>query len=178
LDEMLGMEHSGNRLHVLVIEEDDATRSACMEIATQRGFSAEGLAEAPNAQQLLHNHTVDLLLMELKSTRRDGMQLLEEVKALKPDTAIIVMTSTTTIGTAVEAMRSGATDYLTKPFLMEELGTVLERAAHQRQAGGASRELRERLRSTAALEIWSDGARRWTSSTAFWPRLRRATIRR
>jgi two-component system response regulator HydG len=142
------MEHSGNRLHVLVIEEDDATRSACIEIATQRGFSVEGLAEAPNAQQLLRSHTVDLLLMELNSTRRDGMQLLEEVKALKPDTAIIVMTSTTTIGTAVEAMRSGATDYLTKPFLMEELGTVLERAAHQRQASGASRTLRERLRSS------------------------------
>jgi DNA-binding NtrC family response regulator len=147
LDELLGMEHSGNRLHVLVIEEDDATRSACIEIATQRGFSAEGLAEAPNAQQLLRSHTVDLLLMELKSTR-EGMQLLEEVKALKPDTAIIVMTSTTTIGTAVEAMRGGATDYLTKPFLMEELGTVLERAGHQRQATGASRTLRERLRST------------------------------
>jgi DNA-binding NtrC family response regulator len=148
LDEMLGMEHSGNRLHVLVIEEDDATRSACMEIATQRGFSAEGLAEASNAQQLLRSHTVDLLLMELKSSRREGMQLLEEMKALKPDTAIIVMTSTTTIGTAVEAMRGGATDYLTKPFLMEELGTVLERAAHQRQATGASRTLRERLRSS------------------------------
>ncbi|HEY3988244.1 MAG TPA: sigma-54 dependent transcriptional regulator [Acidobacteriaceae bacterium] len=143
------MEHSGNRLHVLVIEEDDATRSACMEIATQRGFSAEGLAEAGNdAQQLLRSHTVDLLLMELKASRREGLQLLEEVKALKPDTAIIVMTASTRIGSAVEAMRGGATDYLTKPFLMEELGTVLERAAHQRQASGASRTLRERLRSS------------------------------
>ena len=139
MDEMPGIEHSGDRLHVLVIEEDDATRSACMEIATQRGFAAEGVAEVNNAQQLLRSHTVDLLLMELKASRREGMQLLEEVKALKPDTAIIVMTSTTTIGTAVEAMRGGATDYLTKPFLMEELGTVLERAANQHQASGASR---------------------------------------
>jgi two-component system response regulator HydG len=119
-----------------------------MEIATQRGFAAEGVAEVNNAQQLLRSHTVDLLLMELKASRREGMQLLEEVKALKPDTAIIVMTSTTSIGSAVEAMRGGATDYLTKPFLMEELGTVLERAAHQQQASGASRTLRERLRSS------------------------------
>jgi two-component system response regulator HydG len=142
------MEHNGNRLHVLVIEEDEAMRSACMEIATQRGFSAEGLRDAGTAQQLLRSHTVDLLLMELKASRREGLQLLEEVKALKPDTAIIVMTSSTTIGSAVEAMRGGATDYLTKPFLMEELGTVLERAAHQRQVSGASRTLRERLRTT------------------------------
>ncbi|HEX4581713.1 MAG TPA: sigma-54 dependent transcriptional regulator [Acidobacteriaceae bacterium] len=145
---MTGMEHSGNRLHVLVLEEDDATRSACVEIATQRGFSAEGLADAADAQELLGSHTVDLLLMELKASRRQGMQLLEEVKALRPDTAIIVMTSSSTIGSAVEAMRGGATDYLTKPFLMEELGTVLERAAQQRQVGGASRTLRERLRSS------------------------------
>jgi DNA-binding NtrC family response regulator len=148
LDGMLGMEHSGNRLHVLVVEEDDATRSACVEIATQRGFSAEGVAQAGSAQQLLRSHTVDLLLMELKASRREGLQLLEEVKALKPDTSIIVMTATTTIGSAVEAMRGGATDYLTKPFLMEELGTVLERAAHQREVSGASRTLRERLRSS------------------------------
>ena len=103
----MGIEHSGNRLHVLVIEEDEATRSACMEIATQRGFAAEGLAEAEDAQQLLHSHTVDLLLMELKSSRREGMQLLEEVKALKPDTAIIVMTSTTTIGAESAAPGTG-----------------------------------------------------------------------
>jgi DNA-binding NtrC family response regulator len=147
LDEIMGMEHSGNKLHVLVIEEDDAMRSACMEIATQRGFAAEGLPEADDAQQLLRSHTVDLLLMELKASRREGLQLLEEVKALKPDTSIIVMTSSATIGSAVEAMRGGATEYLTKPFLMEELGTVLERAAHQRQVSGASRTLREQLRS-------------------------------
>src|SRR5690242_11461192 len=146
-----GMDQIGNRLHVLVIEEDEATRSACMEIATQKGFSAEGLADAVSAQQLLRSHTVDLLLMELKSTRREGLQLLEEVKALKPDTAIIVMTASATIGSAVDAMRGGATEYLTKPFLMEELGTVLERAAHQRQMSGVSRTLRERLRSSGGV---------------------------
>jgi DNA-binding NtrC family response regulator len=144
---MMGMEHSGNKLHVLVIEQDEATRSACMEIATQKGFAAEGLPEADDAQQLLLSHTVDLLLMELKASRREGLQLLEEVKALKPETAVIVMTSSGTIGSAVEAMRGGATDCLTKPFLMEELGTALERAAQQRQVSGTSRMLREQLRS-------------------------------
>ncbi len=137
-----------SRLHVLVIEEDDATRSACVEIATRRGFTAEGLSVAGDAQQLLRSHPVDLLLLELKASRREGLQLLEEVKTLRPDTAVIVMTASATIGSAVEAMRTGATDYLTKPFLMEELGSMLERAAHQRQATGASRSLRDRLRSS------------------------------
>jgi DNA-binding NtrC family response regulator len=136
---MQEFETSGNRLHVLVIEEDDATRSACVEIATRLGFFAEGLAEVGDAQQLLRIHPVDLLLMELKASRREGLQLLEEVKTLRPDTAVIVMTAWATIGSAVEAMRTGATDYLTKPFLMEELGSALERA---------SRLVRDRLRSS------------------------------
>lgn len=119
-----------------------------MEIATNRGFSAKGLPEAVDAQELLKTHPVDLLLLELKASRREGLQLLQEIKTLKPETAVIVMTASATIGSAVEAMRTGATDYLTKPFLMEELGSVLERAAHQRQVSGASRTLRERLRSS------------------------------
>ena len=126
-------------------------RSACMEIAMQHGFTVEGLADAADAQQMLRSHTVDLLLLELKSNRREGLQLLDEVKALKPDTAVIVMTASASIGSAVEAMRTGATEYLTKPFLMEELGTVLERAAQRRQANGASRSLRERLRSSGGV---------------------------
>jgi two-component system response regulator HydG len=131
-----------------VIEEDDATRSACVEIATLCGFAAEGLADVGDAQQLLHSHTVDLLLLELKASRREGLQLLEEVKVLTPDTAVIVMTASATIGSAVEVMRTGAIDYLTKPFLMEELGSTLERAAHQKETSRASRTLRERLRSS------------------------------
>jgi two-component system response regulator HydG len=119
-----------------------------MEIATNRGFAAKGLPDPMDAQELLRTHPVDLLLLELKASRREGLQLLQEVKTLKPETAVIVMTASATIGSAVEAMRTGATDYLTKPFLMEELGSVLERAAHQRQVSGASRTLRERLRSS------------------------------
>ena len=67
-------EGNGNQLHVLVIEEDAATRSACVEIATRRGFSAEGLADVADAQNLLRSHTVDLLLLELKASRREGLQ--------------------------------------------------------------------------------------------------------
>jgi DNA-binding NtrC family response regulator len=151
MDTMRMEEGSGNGLHVLVIEEDAAMRSACMEIASQHGFTVDGLADVADAQQMLRSHTIDLLLLELKANRREGLQLLDAIKALKPDTAVIVMTASASIGSAVEAMRTGATEYLTKPFLMEELGTVLERAAQRHQANGASRSLRERLRSSGGV---------------------------
>jgi DNA-binding NtrC family response regulator len=133
LDDALEMEQIGNKLHILVIEEDEATRSACVEIATRKGFLAEGLAEATDARQLLHNRTVDLLLMKLKRDRHEDLRLLEQVKALKPEAIVIVMTSDATILSAVEVMRSGATDFLAKPFFLEQLEAALDRAIEQRR---------------------------------------------
>src|SRR6202007_2374416 len=68
-----------------------------------------------------------------------------------PDTAVIVMTAFATVSSAVEAMRIGAGDYLTKPFALEELTTVLERTAQQLQLDVQSRMLRERLRTQQGM---------------------------
>jgi DNA-binding NtrC family response regulator len=70
---------------------------------------------------------------------------------LHPDMAVIVMTAFASIGSAVEAMRTGAADYLTKPFSLDELATVMERAAERRAVDAASRQLRDRLRTEQGL---------------------------
>jgi two-component system response regulator HydG len=139
------------KLHVLVVDDDAVTRMACMEIATLRGFAAQGLESTEDARSLLRNHSVDVLVLDLKASSRQGMQLLDQMKTLTPDTAVVVMTASGSIGSAVEAMRTGATDYLTKPFAMEEFAAVLARAADRRHANGSSRSLRERLRSEGGV---------------------------
>ncbi|MGI8770970.1 MAG: sigma-54-dependent transcriptional regulator [Acidobacteriaceae bacterium] len=139
------------KLHVLVVDDDAVTRTACMEIATLRGFAAQGLESTEDARSLLRNHSVDVLVLDLKATSREGMQLLDQMKTLTPDTAVVVMTASGSIGSAVEAMRTGATDYLTKPFALEEFAAVLARAADRRHANGSSRSLRERLRSEGGV---------------------------
>ncbi len=72
-----------------------------------------------------------------------GLTSLEQVKALYPDTAVVVMTAFATVSSAVDAMRIGARDYLTKPFGLEELATVLERASQRVHFDRESRLLRE-----------------------------------
>ncbi len=139
------------KLNVLVVDDDAITRTACMEIAALRGFAAQGLESTEDARSLLRNHTVDVLVLDLKATNRQGMQLLDQMKTLTPDTAVVVMTASGSIGSAVEAMRTGATDYLTKPFALEEFAAVLARAAERRHANGSSRSLRERLRSEGGV---------------------------
>jgi two-component system response regulator HydG len=98
-----------------------------MEIATRCGFVAEGLSMACDLQQVLHSRTVDLLLMDLTITR-ESLQLLEEIKALKPDTPIILMSAAATIPSAVEAMRRGVIDILVKPFSVEQLEAALDQS--------------------------------------------------
>jgi two-component system response regulator HydG len=98
-----------------------------VEVATRCGFVADGVSKACDLQQLLQSRTVDLLLMDLTITR-ESLQLLEEIKALKPDTPIILMSAAATILSAIEAMRRGVLDILIKPFSVEQLEAALDRA--------------------------------------------------
>ena len=137
---------NAGKLHLLVVDTDSATRAACAEIAAEMGFVPHQVESTADARRLLHGHAFDVVLLELKSPHGDGLLLLDEVKALQPETSVLIMHASTSIQAAVEAMRSGAADYLTKPFALEELTSVLERVAERQNASGISRALRERLR--------------------------------
>jgi DNA-binding NtrC family response regulator len=139
-------------LHVLVVDDDEAVRKACCQIALGLGFAVVlGAESATAARAILKHQRIDVLLLDLKLPGGGGLALLEQVKALHPDTAVIVMTAFATVASAVEAMRIGADDYLTKPFALEELTTVLERTAQQLELDVQSRLLRERLRTQQGM---------------------------
>jgi DNA-binding NtrC family response regulator len=138
-------------LHVLVVDDDEAVRKACCQIAKGMGFAVVGADSATAARTILKHQRIDLLLLDLKLPGGGGLPLLEQVKTLHPDTTVIVMTAFATVSSAVEAMRIGAGDYLTKPFAMEELTAVLERAAQLHTMDVQSRLLRERLRTQKGI---------------------------
>jgi DNA-binding NtrC family response regulator len=139
-------------LHVLVVDDDEAVRKACCQIARGMGFALVlGADSATSARAILKHQRIDVLLLDLKLPGGGGLPLLEQVKALHPDTAVIVMTAFATVSSAVEAMRIGAGDYLTKPFALEDLTTVLERTAQQLELDVQSRLLRERLRTQKGM---------------------------
>lgn len=138
-------------LRVLVVDEDAALREACCEIVRSLGFEAVSAADLPDARAALRLRAADLLLLDLKLPGGDGLELLQEVKERQPETAVIVMTAFGSISSAVEVMRIGARDYLTKPFALEELGTVLDRAARRVHFDLQSRRLRDRLRTDKGM---------------------------
>jgi DNA-binding NtrC family response regulator len=139
------------RLNLLVVDPDSAVRSACVEIASSLGYAAESLGDFAQARSQLRGRPADILLINLPTGTNHGLELIAEAKLLYPNTTVIAMTASVSVNAAVEAMRCGASDYLTKPFAMDELSSVLDRAAMNHTTDKATRQMRERLRLSQGL---------------------------
>jgi DNA-binding NtrC family response regulator len=134
-------------MHVLVVDDDTAIRTAVSDIARNLGFAVSSVDNTASARAALKAHMADIVLLDLKLPGGGGLPLLEEIRTLYPETVVVVMTAYATVSSAVEAMRTGASEYLTKPFTLDELSDVLERASERRHFDTESRRLRERLRT-------------------------------
>jgi DNA-binding NtrC family response regulator len=151
MDFVPSMTGTSARLHLLVLDADPVVRSACAEIAASSGFLVESTGDMEQARTLLRGRAADIVLVNLPYGSNQGLELVSEVKLLYPDTSVIAMTASSSVNAAVEAMRCGACDYLTKPFAMDELSTVLERASQNHVTDTETRQLRERLRLSQGL---------------------------
>jgi two-component system NtrC family response regulator len=135
---------------VLIVEDEDLMRELLVKILSGENYRLYQAASAEQALKLLQDQPMDLILTDLKLKAMDGLKLLSEARALDPDILVIVMTAYASVETAVEAMRKGAYDYITKPFINDELRVMLRRALDQRHLSRENshlkRELRERYR--------------------------------
>ncbi len=132
---------------ILVVDDDPPLRKACCEIAAGMGFVPLAAGSVAEAQKVLRQQPVEILLLDLKLPGGGGLMLLSEVRTLYPKMGVVVMTAFATVASAVEAMRIGAGDYLTKPFTLEEMTSVLSRSSRRLHFDIESRRLRERLRT-------------------------------
>ncbi len=134
-------------LHLFVADEDPSIRRACCEIARMEGMVAHEADLCARSRELLLARGADAVLVDEKIATGAGCVVLEELRRMRPDLAVVWMTSASTVQLAIEALRFGASDYLVKPFTAEELAVVLRRLARRRNLDTASRGLRERLRA-------------------------------
>ena len=142
---------SDSALQVLVVDDDQELREACGEVAAAMGCVVFQAESVPTAEAILRFQKVDLLLLDLRLPGGSGLALLAQVKALYPEMGVVVMTAFATVSSAVEAMRIGAGDYLTKPFAVDDLKRVIERAGQRVHFHQESRRLRERLRTNKGM---------------------------
>ena len=134
-------------LSLLIVDDEVTTRNLCNDVALQAGLYVHVAATTEHALEVLEQHPVDIVLTDLKVPQLGGLELIKRIRQNNPEVAVIVLTQYGTIETAVEATRLGATDYLTKPFHVEELRTKLDRIMHSIEMDQENRLLREQLRS-------------------------------
>jgi len=138
---------NGNFLSVLVIDDDRSVREACREAARSLGFNALAADSPEHAYRLLDSSAVDVVLLELKLPGTSGIDVLRRIKQRWPEAEVIVGTGCASVQSAVQAMKTGAYDYLAKPFSMDEMRIVLERLAGHLRLKTENRILRERIKA-------------------------------
>jgi two-component system response regulator HydG len=143
-----GYEVSGsNLLNVLLLDEDRIVRDSARDAVQTLGFNTLVADTAEHAYKQLEAQAVDIVLMDLRTPGLGGLDALRVIRSVRPDALVIITTAFATVASAVQAMRMGAFDYISKPFTTEELRLVLERAVEQLRTATEKRVLRERLRS-------------------------------
>src|SRR5947208_14757925 len=127
------MSQPERRGNLMVVDDEGELMRALCESLAEEGVHAAGATRADEALAELQKGDFDLLLSDLMMPGTDGIQLLRQALQLDPNLVGIIMTGQGSIQTAVEAMRSGAFDYVLKPFRMQAVLPVLERAMQVRR---------------------------------------------
>jgi DNA-binding NtrC family response regulator len=136
-----------NFLNLMIVDDERAIREACREVAQSLGFNTCVADSAEHAYRQLDSQNVDVVMLDLKLPGAGGLEALHQIKQRRPDAVVIVVTGYATVQSAVQAMKDGAYDYVTKPFSMDELKLLLERVSSHLKLKTENRMLREKIKS-------------------------------
>jgi len=136
-----------NFLNLLIVDDERAIRDACREVAQSLGFNTFTADSAEHAYRLLESQGIDAVLLDLRLPGAGGLEALNQIKSRRPDAIIVVVTGYGTVQSAVQAMKNGAYDYVTKPFSLDELRLLLERVVSHLKLKTENRVLREKIKS-------------------------------
>jgi two-component system, NtrC family, response regulator HydG len=130
---------------ILVVDDDAAHRLMLNTVLADDGYEITEAGDGAAAVGAVENQFYDLILMDLKMAHMDGLEALRRIKALSPGIPVIIMTAYASVGTAVNALKSGASDYLTKPVDIDELKILIDKTLHHRRLEQENLYLKERL---------------------------------
>ena len=130
---------------LLVVDDDPLIRRSLGEVLRREGYQVVEASTGAEALRMVANAAPSLVITDFNMPELDGMQLLRELHARKPDLPVILVTGYGTVEQAVEAMKAGAYDYVSKPIIDEEMKLVIRRALDERLLRDENSDLRRRL---------------------------------
>jgi len=139
------------KVRFMIVDDHPSIRKLCMTVGASLGFSCIEAESAVAALAQLESNSPDIILADLMMPNMTGLEFLPRVKELLPRTEVAIMTGHASIETAVQAMKLGAYDYITKPFRIEELKLLLQRMAEKISLVAENQFLRERVNAEMEL---------------------------
>jgi len=141
-----------NRFHILVADDEPAQREMVSGFLKKQGFEVIAADSGEKALELFRQDTFDLVLTDQKMANMSGLELLQAVHSINPETPVILITAFGTIEAAVAALKQGAIDYLTKPLNLDELLHRIRQVSDHHRILNENRELREALQERHRIE--------------------------
>jgi len=140
---------AGGAAGVLVIDDEPIIREVLQEILSREGYAITLVPDAESGLKMLDDHEYDLVILDLMLPGIGGFETLQEIKRRDPDSVVVMITAYGSVESAVQAMRMGAHDYLTKPFKNEDVLRTLSTGLRHRRLLTENRTLRRALQGRA-----------------------------
>ncbi len=130
---------------ILIVDDEEVIRRLLQRKLSGEGYRCEEAGSAEQALDRLMSNTVELVILDIKMPGKSGIELLPKIEANYPDTAVIMATAITDTSTAIQCMKQGAYDYLTKPFNLDEVILSVGRALEKRRLELENRDYQQHL---------------------------------
>lgn len=119
------------KISILIVDDEESVRDSLYNWFIEDGYHVECAENARKALSVLESEDFDIVLADIKMPGMDGLEMLKRIKSLRNDSIVIIMTAFATVDTAVQALKDGAFDYVTKPFDPDDLSHLIRNAAKQ-----------------------------------------------
>jgi DNA-binding NtrC family response regulator len=133
------------KANILVVDDEKDICMALNILLTKEGYAVKEAYNGEQALERIKKENFDIVMSDIKMEKMDGFEVLREAQKISPETSVIMMTAFASVGSAVEAMRAGAADYITKPFINDEIRLTIRKIIQSRDLQMENLILRQEL---------------------------------
>ena len=137
---------------ILIIEDEKSLKDVLRILLDEEGYEITAAANGLEGMDYIQNDIFDLVVTDIKMPKADGFEVLKKVKEISPSTIVIMITAFATTESTIEAMKLGAYDYIHKPFKIDEIRHVIQKAFEKKNLSEELSLLREKIKSSSGLE--------------------------
>ena len=137
---------------ILVADDEESMRWVLSKALRKKGYSVDLAADGNQAMRMVREQPYDLAIVDIKMPGMTGLEFLDKARELRPDLLVVVMTAEASMKNAVEAMKRGAYDYITKPFDLEVIDAIIEKVGRARDVSNQVSLLKQELKERYQVE--------------------------